>query len=91
MIHLDGRWLVSGSRVFHACGPDVLAPLPDDRNICECSAPVTRRVALFRDWLASERRRAAAPLGVPTSVDVAKQKGPDRIAATRAPWSTEPS
>ena len=57
MISLGDHWVLSESRIYHACGPALLHAWTGE-PVCDCGAVVPRRVQSFHHWVQQDRARA---------------------------------
>ena len=57
MISLGDDWMLWGSEIYHACGPELLHHW-DGNCVCDCGSPVPQRVEAFHRWLGEQQRRS---------------------------------
>ena len=56
MVSLGENWLLKNTRVYHACGPELLHHWTGSR-VCDCGIVVPQRVRAFQRWLRKQELR----------------------------------
>jgi hypothetical protein len=59
MIKLGDDWFLKDSRIYHACGPELVHHWTG-AVVCACGNAVPQRVQSFHRWLGEQERRARA-------------------------------